>query len=365
MRVLAVNAGSSTLKLSLLEGDALVAAVETGPGDEGAIERLGDEHGPVAATAHRVVHGGTRFRAPVVVDDAVLGALDALTPLAPLHQPAALAGIRATRSALPDVPAVACFDTAFHATIPEEATTYALPEAWRSRWPLHRFGFHGLSHAYASRRAADLVGPAAGRRMVTCHLGAGSSLAAVVDGTCVDTTMGFTPNEGPPMATRSGSVDPGIIVWLLRHGITVDELDEGLQRHSGLLGLAGTGDMRAVVQAAGEDQGHGQASLALDVWAHRVVSGIASMAASAGGLDVLVFTGGIGERSPELRARVGARLAWLGVALDAAANAAASPPGAGDAEVTGDGAAVRTVVVRAREDLELARLARELLGGAA
>jgi acetate kinase len=355
VRILVVNAGSSTLKLRVLDGDEAVAGAETSPDDLEALTALVDRHGPVDAIGHRVVHGGAHLVEPTVVDDAVVVALEELVPLAPLHQPAALAGIRAVRAALPDVPSVACFDTAFHATIPPEAATYPLPADWRARFGLRRFGFHGLSHAYAARRAGELLGAGAARRTVTCHLGAGSSLAAVIDGRSVDTTMGFTPNEGLPMATRSGSVDVGMLTWLLAAGITPAELDEGVQHRAGLLGLAGTADMREVLGAAGDDAA---ASLAIGVWLHRLCQGIAAMAASAGGLDALVFTGGIGQRSARLRAAAVERLAWLGVAIDVTANEAASDA---DADVAAAGSRVRVLVVPAREDLEIARGTRDAL----
>jgi acetate kinase len=291
------------------------------------------------------VHGGARFRDAVLVDDAVVTALGELTDLAPLHQPAALAGIAAVGRALPDVPAVACFDTAFHATLPAAAATYALPRAWRERFGLRRFGFHGLSHAYASRRAAAA-------RVVSCHLGAGASLAAVREGACVDTTMGFTPMEGLVMATRSGSVDPGLVLWLLRHGVDADAVEEGLDREGGLRGLAGEGDMRAILARVDAD-----ARLALDVYVHRLRAGIAAMVAALGGLDALVFTGGVGEHAPEVRAAAADGLGFLGVALDADANARATA----DAEIGVAGAAARKLVVTAREDLEVARQVRALL----
>lgn len=358
MRVLVVNAGSSTLKLRVLDGDDRVLAVaETGPDDAAAVEHLLAEHGPVDAAGHRVVHGGHRFVRPTVVDAEVLAGLEALVPLAPLHQPGALAGIRRVQAALPDVPSVACFDTAFHATIPAEASTYPVPAAWRERFGLRRFGFHGLSHAYASRRAIELLGARAAHRTVTCHLGAGSSLTAVVDGRSVDTTMGFTPNEGIAMATRSGSVDVGMLTWLLSAGVTPSELEDGLQHRSGLLGLAGAADMREVL--ARVDAGDAAATLALDVWLHRAAQGVAAMAASAGGLDALVFTGGIGQRSAVVRRALAGRLAWLGVSVDDAADERAG--GDRDLEVTADGAPVRTLVVAAREDLEIARETRAAL----
>jgi acetate kinase len=297
------------------------------------------------AVGHRVVHGGARFRDAVLVDDDVVATLGELSDLAPLHQPAALAAIAAVGRALPDVPAVACFDTAFHATLPAAAATYALPQQWRERFGLRRFGFHGLSHAHASRRAAAA-------RVVSCHLGAGASLAAVRDGVCVDTTMGFTPMEGLVMATRSGDVDPGLVLWLLRHGLDVDAVEQGLDREGGLKGLAGDPDMRALLARDDSD-----AQLALDVYVHRLRSAIAAMVAALGGLDALVFTGGVGEHAPEIRARTAAGLRFLGVALDEQANARATA----DAEIGAPGAAARAIVVTAREDLEVARGVRDVL----
>jgi acetate kinase len=301
------------------------------------------------AVGHRVVHGGPDLRDAMVLDEAVFATLEALTPLAPLHQPRALAGIRAVQAALPGVPEVACFDTAFHATVPPAAATYALPQDWRRRWPLRRFGFHGLSHQYAVRRATELLGglPA---RLVTCHLGAGASLCAVRDGRSVDTTMGFTPLEGLVMNTRSGSVDPGLVLWLIEEaGLAPAEVAEGLERHSGLAGLSGTsGDLREI----------GAGTLAFDVYIHRLRREIAAMAAALGGLDALVFTGGVGEHHPAVRAAAGAGLRFLEVELDADRNAAT----AADGEIGAAGARVRTLVVTAREDLEISRQVRRLLG---
>jgi acetate kinase len=346
VRVLVVNAGSSSLKLRLLgPGDELEAERDLPPADRGALEAALAELPAPDAVGHRVVHGGERFREAVLVDDAVAAALEELTDLAPLHQPAALAGIAAVGRALPAVPAVACFDTAFHATLPAAAATYALPRAWRERFGLRRFGFHGLSHAYASRRAAAA-------RVVSCHLGAGASLAAVRDGVCVDTTMGFTPMEGLVMATRSGSVDPGLVLWLLRRGLDLEAVEQGLDRDGGLKGLAGEADMRALLARDDAD-----ADLALDVYVHRLRAGIAAMAAALGGLDALVFTGGVGEHAPQIRARSAAGLGFLGVVLDPDANAAATA----DAEIGANGAAARTIVVTAREDLEVARQVRARL----
>jgi acetate kinase len=348
VRVLVVNAGSSSLKLRLLgDDDALLGTRDLEPGEDvgPALDALDEAD----AAGHRIVHGGERFSAPVVVDDEVSTALHELTALAPLHQPKSLAALAAVRRARPDLPEVACFDTAFHATLPAAASTYALPREWRERWPLRRYGFHGLSHAWAARRAGAA-------RVVTCHLGAGASLAAVRDGRCVDTTMGFTPLEGLVMATRSGSVDPGLILWLLEQtGMAERELAEALEHESGLLGLAGTADMRAVIAASEREEP--AAVLALDVYVHRLRAGIAAMAASLGGLDALVFTGGVGEHAPEVRARAAAGLGFLGVALDDVANSGADA----DAEIGAPRAPVRALVVEAREDLEIARGVRSAL----
>jgi acetate kinase len=346
VRVLVVNAGSSSLKLRLLgHDDELLAS----PG----IDDLADLEPD--AVGHRIVHGGTRFRDAVVIDDAVRDALSELTELAPLHQPKSLAALDAVSKALPGVPAVACFDTAFHATLPDHARTYAVPLEWRERWNVRRFGFHGLSHAYASRRAAAMLGRD-GLRVVTCHLGAGASLCAVAGGRSVDTTMGFTPLEGLVMATRSGSVDPGMLLWLLgRERLAEDEMAEALEHSSGLLALGGSADMRELL--ARDAQEDDAAALALGVYLHRLRSGIAAMAAALGGLDALVFTGGVGENSPPIRARAAEGLGFLGVEVDADLNEQT----AGDRDVSSDGAPSRTLVVEAREDLEIARDVRALI----
>ena len=354
MRVLVVNAGSSSVKLRLLDADDSLVAER----DLDAPQSRVDQGSLVSAldgleadvVGHRVVHGGTRFRQAVRMDDEVLRELEALVDLAPLHQPKSLAALRAVSAALPGVPAVACFDTAFHAGLPDAAATYALPAALRERFGVRRYGFHGLSHAYASRRAAELV---RGSRIVTCHLGAGASLCAVLDGRSVDTTMGFTPLEGLVMATRSGSVDPGLVLWLLeRKRMTEPEMASALEHESGLLGLAGTADMREVLGRSDPD-----AVLAVDVYVHRLQAGIAAMAAALGGLDVLVFTGGVGENSPEVRARACAGLGFLGVSLDSDLNGSNE----GDGEVGDAAGAAHVLVVRAREDLEIARQVRQLL----
>jgi acetate kinase len=363
VRVLVVNAGSSSLKLSVLDGERVEesSTVERwdGAGDLEPLRDFVGAAGDVEAVGHRVVHGGPRHRASVRVDDDVVDYLDSIGDLAPLHNPRAVAAIRAVREVLPDAPAVAAFDTSFHASMPDAATTYALPREWNQRFGLRRYGFHGLSHAYAVRRAADLVGrPASSLRMVTCHLGAGASLCAVRDGRSVDTTMGFTPLAGLVMATRAGSVDPGLMLWLLEHGdVEVETLSAVLEHQSGLKGLSGTsGDLRDVLEArAGGDV---DATLAFDVYVHRLVREIGAMVAAAGGLDVLVFTGGMGEHSPDLRAAAAEGLRFLGVEVDGSANVAT-----GDADLTADGAIVRTVVVTAAEDVEVARETARVLAG--
>jgi acetate kinase len=362
-RILVVNAGSSSLKLRVLDGDDVVVAsadlpAPRGTTDAGAVADAIRGLGQVDAVGHRIVHGGTQFSRPVVIDAAIEARLRALTDLAPLHQPKSLAALSAVNAVLPGVPAVACFDTAFHATLPAAAATYALPPEWRKRWELRRYGFHGLSHAYASRRASELLGRSeAGLKLVTCHLGAGASLAAILDGRSVDTTMGFTPLEGLVMATRSGSIDPGLVLWLEEHaGMPPAELAATLEHRSGLLGLAGTADMRAIVDAAAA--GEPDARLALDVYVHRLRSGIAAMAASLGGIDALVFTGGVGEHAPAVRSMATAGLRFLGVVLDTDRN----ERGPDEREIGADGAPVRVFVIVAREDLQIAHEVRSVLG---
>ena len=308
------------------------------------------------AAGFRVVHGGPRFKGPVRLDAEVERYLASLAPLAPLHQRAALGAISVCGRLLPGVPAVACFDTAFHGTLPKGASEYPVPADWRERLGVRRYGFHGLSHRQAARRAAEMVG-AGGLRCVTCHLGAGASLAAVQGGRAVDTTMGFTPMEGLMMATRSGSVDPGMLLWVQEQArLSAAEMLDALDRRSGLAGMSGTPDMRQVLsrRAAG-DAG---AALALEVYVHRLRAGIAAMAAAMDGLDALVFTGGVGERAAPVREETCAGLGFLGVAIDAGLNRASEP----DADVSMAGARVRTLVVEAREDLEIAREVRAVLG---
>jgi acetate kinase len=365
MRVLVVNAGSSSLKLTLLDGDdtALAARELDAPRAQVDPDQLRAALDTVLceadAVGHRIVHGGERFREAVSIDADVEAGMRELSDLAPLHQPKSLDALDAVTEALPELPAVACFDTAFHATLPPAASTYALPAQWRERWGLRRYGFHGLSHSWVARRTPQLLErDASALRIVSCHLGAGASLCAIENGRSLDTTMGFTPLEGLAMATRSGSVDPGMLLWLAeRERLSAAELADALEHHSGMLGLAGSADMREIL--AGACAGEPAPRLALDVYVHRLRAGIAAMAAALGGLDALVFTGGVGEHASEVRAQAAAGLGFLGVEVDGARNDETRA----DEEIGAKGAAVRTLVLTAREDIEIARQVRQVLAG--
>jgi acetate kinase len=334
--ILVVNAGSTSLKLSMVDG-----------GDSSQkVDSFADAQ--VDAVAHRVVHGGARFGDPVVIDDDVRAALDEVADLAPLHERKALAAIDEAMEVLPDVPHVAVFDTAFHRTMPKEASTYALPARWRDEWGIRRYGFHGLSVQWAAEQVRV-------ERLAVCHLGGGCSVSAVRDGRSVDTTMGFSPLEGVPMATRSGSIDAEIVLHLLRTGkLGVEEIERALESDSGLLGLSGESERVDELERSATPA----AKLALAVFGHRLAAAVASMAATLGGIDALVFTAGIGEGSAAVRAGVCRRLGFLGVELDRAANEGAVP----DVDVSPPGAAVRVVVLHAREDVVAARATRALLG---
>jgi acetate kinase len=334
--ILVVNAGSTSLKLSVVDPDWKATKLES----------LAAAPGELDAVAHRIVHGGRRFRDPVLVDDAVEQELTRLVELAPLHMTPAVTGLGQARAQLPGVPHVAVFDSAFHATIPNEAATYALPRNVRDGWGIRRYGFHGLSVQWASVQVQV-------ERLVVCHLGGGCSVTAVRAGRSVDTTMGFTPLEGVPMATRPGSVDPGALLYLLRHRLTLEELDRTLEHESGLRGLSGlSGDVEELERSADP-----AARLALQIFAYRVATAVAAMAVPLGGLDALVFTAGIGEHSAAVRAEICERVSFLGVELDLERNACAQP----DAEIAAEGSGVRIVVLRAREDIVAARAARALI----
>ena len=333
-RALVINAGSSSLKVALATRDGVVArhTIERvdGPaaledGFAACIEALGIVRNPPEVVGHRIVHGGSAFTHPVRVDDEVVAAIDGLTPLAPLHQPPGLAALHEARRRFPDAPHVACFDTAFHATMPEASTRFALPR------PLHdagvrRYGFHGLSYEYVSGELRRSHPTLAAGRVVIAHLGAGASLCAMCDGRSVATTMGMTPLDGLPMATRPGRLDAGVLVHLLRTGVavaggavtplTLGQLDDLLNHRSGLLGMSGlSGDVRDLRGSADP-----AAREALDFFAAAIAREIAGISTDIGGLDAIVFTAGIGEHDAELRADVVGRLAWLGAGLDAGAN---------------------------------------------
>jgi acetate kinase len=295
--VLTVNAGSTSLKLALVEGEA---------------SRPVDGFAAADAVGHRVVHGGARYTEPVLIDDVVERAIEELSRIAPLHNTPALRAIREARAALPDVPHVAVFDTAFHSTIPEEASTYAIPRRWRD-WGVRRYGFHGIA-------VRSVVSQIDTRRIVACHLGGGCSVTAVLDGRSVDTTMGFSPLEGVPMATRSGSIDPGALVYLMRErGLSVDDLDAALEHESGLASLGGLDE-----------------PLGFAVYTYRIAGAVAQMAMALGGIDVLAFSGGVGENRADVRDAIAARVAFVGY--------------------------FGLEVVPAREDLVIARDVRALLG---
>ncbi len=322
--LLVCNAGSTTLRLALLGpggerlwGDLWTWQPTADPADPGSPEAVLAAALPAAAAAwpappllvgHRVVHGGERFTAPTPLDADSIAALEALLPLAPLHNGPALRLIRWLQRWRPELPQWACFDTAFHATLPEAARTYALPESWRRRG-LRRFGFHGINHQHVAEQVA-MLRPGT-RRLISCHLGGGCSLCAVADGRSIATTMGFTPLEGLVMASRSGSVDPGVLLHELRRGLPVAELERALQQESGLLGLSGlSADMRELRQAAAA--GHGGARLAIAVFRQRLLEAIGAMAACLGGVELIALTGGIGEHDDALQQELEQALAWLG-----------------------------------------------------
>jgi len=363
MRILVLNPGSSSLKASLIEqpGDRTLGRVERdwgadatqrpdGDDDLGAVvDELAGTDLPLAAVGYRVVHGGSRFVEPAAVDDGVLAAIRELDDLAPLHNAVAVNTIEAGRRRLPDVSHVACFDTAFHAGLPETARRYPLPEAWHADWAIRRYGFHGLSVAWSVERAADLLSrPAEDLQLVVAHLGSGCSVTAVVGGRSVDTSMGMTPLEGLMMGTRSGSIDPGVILHLLDAGrVTVDELAEVIARRSGLLGVSGrSASVQELEEAA--DSGDALAQLALDMFARRAAAGIAAVATALVRLDALVFTGGIGEHAHRMRTRICGYLSVLGMPKPSV------PPDDSDAVIgTLDGVAV--LRVSSREDVVIAR----------
>ena len=373
MRVFVVNSGSSSIKYQLVdvvtEEVVLSGVLERlgQPGGDAAdhvagmrvvLDRLGSEAASIAAVGHRVVHGGSIFTAPVVIDDEVVAGIEAVSALAPLHNPANLAGIRAARLAMPDVPHVAVFDTAFHQTMPAAASTYAIDRAVAAEHGIRRYGFHGTSHQFVAGRAAVLLGrPLESLKLIVLHLGNGSSAAAIDSGRSIDTSMGLTPLAGLVMGTRSGDVDPGVLLHLERAGLAVAEVDALLNSRSGLLGLAGSADMRDVEAAV--EAGDADAELALEVWAHRIRHYVGAYLAQLGGLDAVVFTAGIGENAPALRGRALAGLQHLGLSIDAERNAERSRV---PRIISPDDAPVAVLVVPTNEELAIAQAAARLVG---
>ncbi|MEU5723984.1 acetate kinase [Micromonospora sp. NPDC047738] len=367
-RVLVLNCGSSSVKYRLYDGEEVR--------DKGKIERVGEPGGGppdhasavreiidrldldgLAAVGHRVVHGGRRFSEPTLIDDPVLAAIEDLVPLAPLHNPVNLAGIRVAREVLPDTPQVAVFDTAFHHTLPDAAATYAIDRDTAERYGVRRYGFHGTSHSYVSRRTAELLDrPYAELNTITLHLGNGASACAVRGGRSVATSMGLSPLEGLVMGTRSGDLDPTVIFHLRREaGMGVDEIDDLLNHRSGLLGLAGANDMREVL--ARRDAGDPAAALAFDVYCRRITGYVGAYYALLGRVDAVTFTAGVGEHASPVRAAALAGLDRLGIAVEPARN-----DGTGDRVISPDGAEVTVCVIRTDEEREIARETRDVLG---
>lgn len=369
--ILVLNAGSSSLKAAAFRWDDLVEIRRDGlhwSEEDGTsanqhaqaaagLLRNGVWPDPVVAVAHRIVHAGAQGLA-ARVDEKVRQAIAAHVDLAPLHNPAALAVIQVTEDLLPEATQVAVFDTGFHNSMEPEAYRYAVPQQWYQRMGIRRFGFHGLSHAYSSRRAAEMMGgDPATLRVVTCHLGAGCSLCACRGGRSVFTTMGYTPMDGLMMATRSGALDPGALLAVLRHGeYDVETLSAVLDQQSGLLGVSGvSGDMRKIL--AERENGHPGAALAFAMYVSRLRQGIGALAAELGGVDALVFTGGVGENAPEVRAAALDGLQWMGIELDPSRNAAAAP----DVDVATVVSRVRVLVVATQEERMAAEATRDLL----
>ncbi|GIF07940.1 acetate/propionate family kinase [Actinoplanes siamensis] len=365
-RVLVLNCGSSSVRYKLFDGADVRA--------KGLIQRIGEDGGDagdhlsalrdlmdrldlsdLAAVGHRVVHGGDRFTSSTVITDEVVAAVEELIPLAPLHNPGALTGIRVARKLLPDVPQVAVFDTAFHSTIPPEGLLWAVDHELAERWGLRRYGFHGTSHSYVSRETARILGkPPAETNVITLHLGNGASAAAVRGGRCEATSMGMTPLSGLVMGTRSGDIDPSLVFYLHRvAGLALDEIEESLTRHGGLAGLTGVNDMREVLRRRAE--GDGQAALAFEIYVRRLKEYTGAYLALLGRVDAITFTAGVGENSPDVRAAALAGLSALGITVDEDRNRANA------LIISPDGAPVTVCVVPTEEELEIAHECRRAL----
>jgi len=391
--VLLLNCGSSSIKYKVIDADseAVIAS--------GIIQRIGEEsgsldhkldaetvhvdrgfpnharalnylvrvfnaHGPdlatIKAVGHRTVHGGEKFRSTVVIDDAVLDQLRELSPLAPLHNPPGIAGIEAAREALPDVPHVAIFDTAFFATLPASAYTYAIPADLAAAHGIRKYGFHGTSHSYVSRQAAEFLGRDYGAlKQIVCHLGNGASISAIRDGVAIDTSMGLTPLAGLVMGTRSGDVDPGLHAFLGRElGMGLNDVDSLLNKKSGMLGLAGVTDFRDLNELI--EEGDAAAQLAMDVYCHRLISYIGAYIALLGGVDVISFTAGVGENDALVRANVIGPLAGIGAVLDEAAN---TSPSREARVISAADSPITVLVVPTNEELAMARETKAAIAG--
>ena len=371
-RVLVLNAGSSSVKWAVIDGrdgsrsaSGMVAQIgEPGsatPDHRAALASIldGIDSAGIEAVGHRIVHGGATFTSAALIDDSVVQAIQDLVPLAPLHNPAGLEGIRAARAVLPGVPQIAVFDTAFHATIPAPAHTYAIDRDIAERHGIRRYGFHGTSYRFVARATAEFLGrPLEELRLIVLHLGNGASAAAIAGGVSVDTSMGMTPLEGLVMGSRSGDIDPAVIPYLTRvAGLSIDDIDDLLNRRSGLLGLSGHSDLREAIAAM--DSGSADAALAIDVYVHRLRHYVGAYAAILGGVDAVVFTGGVGENSALIRGRALDDLGFLGLTLDAAENDAGST---GARIISSPDSRVLALVVPTDEEFEIARQVLEVTG---
>ncbi|MBQ7572935.1 MAG: acetate kinase [Clostridia bacterium] len=397
MKVLVINAGSSSLKYQLIDMDnesVLAKGLCERIGIEGSnlqhtniahdektkIEKPMKDHGDaiqmvidalvdekigvissmdeIGAVGHRVVHGAEEFAQSCIITEAVMKALEKCTPLAPLHNPPNIIGIEACKKIMPNTPMVAVFDTAFHQTMPKKAYMYALPYECYEKYGIRKYGFHGTSHKYVSQKAAELLGKAPeDLKIITCHLGNGSSISAVDGGKCVDTSMGFTPLDGVPMGTRTGAMDPAVVTYLINTGMTSKEVDNLMNKQSGVQGISGvSSDFRDLTAAA--ENGNERAKLALDMFAYQVKRYVGSYAAAMGGVDAIVFTAGVGENDAETRAAVVDGLEYMGVKIDADKNNTR-----GTVDITADGATVKTLVIPTNEELMIAIDTKKLVEG--
>lgn len=367
MRILVINAGSSSVKFGVFEGGAHVFkhSLDGLEHIEPALEKIPgilkeNSYEDFDAIGHRIAHGGEAFLESCLIDSQVISAIESCVPLAPLHNPPNLAGIRIAQKTWPDLPQVAVFDTAFHQTMPQKAITYAVPQAWRDLG-LRRYGFHGTSHKYVMQRAAEeLRKSPEDLKIISCHLGNGASICAIDKGMSVDTSMGMTALEGLVMGTRSGDVDPGLFAFLYRtQGLTADQIEKSLYSESGLKALAGSNDMRVIEDKAAD--GDKIAQLAFDIYAYRVRKYIGAYAAAMGGVDVLAFTGGIGEHSASMRKRICEELVFMGLDFDENKNAAVNLEDFEALQIQKDNSKVKVIVTQTLEQWMIARETEQLL----